>query len=117
MTNAATWASADGSEFRFTVRNLTDGRITETIEGTACMPKSCAAGHIQFTAPKRKRMSLPIGTLFPTAHAVAVIDAADRLATMLTHHVFDGMGFEGACEVSAVFGAPRMTSDKNLPGA
>jgi len=117
VTNAATWESADGREFRFTVRNLTDGRIAETIEGTAHMAKSGAAGQIQFTAPKRKRMSLPVGTLFPIAHAVAVIDAADRSATMLTRHVFDGMGFDGAFEVSAVLGAPRMSVVQHFPGA
>ena len=62
-------------------------------------------------------MILPAGTLFPVAHAAAVVDAAARAPTMLTRNVFDGMGFEGAFEISAVLGVPATEGKGRFPGA
>lgn len=113
--NASSWESLNGLQYRFSIRNRSDGKITETVAGAARLDVSGGTGQVDFTAPKRRKMILPAGTMFPVAHSIALIEAAARAPTMVTRTVFDGMSFEGAFQLSAAVGAPtrRKTADGN----
>ncbi len=105
-TNATSWESLDGLQYRFSVRNLTNGKVTERVEGVAQLVAAGGPGRVTFTAPKRRTLKLSPGTLFPVGHSVEMIALAGRAPTMVTRTVFDGMSFDGAFQLSAALGAP-----------
>lgn len=105
-TNATSWESLDGLQYRFSIRNLTNGKVTERVEGVAQLVASGGPGRVTFTAPKGRTMKLPAGTMFPARHSVELIALAARAPTMVTRTVFDGMSFDGAFQLSAALGAP-----------
>ncbi len=112
-TSASTWEARNGQDYRFVVRNLTNGRVAEKIEGRARLPASGGAGRAVFVAPRRMEMALPAGTTFPAAHAEIVLRAGATAPTMVSKVVFDGMTAEGAFDISAVLGAPKQPRNGN----
>ncbi len=116
-TNATSWESLDGRQYRFSIRNLTNGKVTERVEGVAQVVARGGPGRVTFTAPKRRTMKLPAGTMFPVGHSVELIELAARAPTMVTRTVFDGMSFDGAFQLSAALGAPATRgAGKELQG-
>ncbi|MBV8167810.1 MAG: cell envelope integrity EipB family protein [Alphaproteobacteria bacterium] len=109
-----TWESKDGTRYRFNVRKLKDGDTTEELRGDAKVPQG-AAGEAKFVKPEASALDLPAGTMFPTAHTLALIEAALSGATFLSKQVFDGGTVEGPFEVTGGIGSehPADPSDKN----
>jgi hypothetical protein len=99
-----TWESKDGARYRFNVRKLKDGEATEELRGDAHLTAPGAAGEAKFVRPETTTIELPAGTLFPTAHTLALIDAASAGATFLSKQVFDGGTVEGPFEVTGGIG-------------
>ena len=96
------WESKDGLRYRFFVRNLTDDKETSVFKGEAKLDGPGLGGKAHFTEPKDTTMSLPAGTLFPTAHTITLLNhlkAGDRL---LYATVFDGTDDKGMSDISAV---------------
>ena len=106
-TSASTWEARNGQDYRFVVRNLTNGKVVEKIEGRARLRASGGAGRAVFVAPRPMEMALPAGTAFPAAHAEIVLRAGATAPTMVSKVVFDGMTAEGAFDISAALGAPK----------
>ncbi len=102
--NATSWESVDGSEYRFSIRNLTNGKVTQKVEGVARLGVRGGRGSVTFTAPKRRKMVLPAGTMFPARHSEELIELAAGAPTLVTRTVFDGMSFDGAFQLSAALG-------------
>jgi hypothetical protein len=110
-TRATSWESADSTQYIFAVRHVADGEETERVEGHARVT-TAEEGLAAFTAPEPRNVVLPRGTLFPLAHAEAVLAAAERARAPVTlsRHVFDGMGADGPFEVNAIISPARSAS-------
>ena len=113
--NFTSWESKDGQRYRFSVRNKLSGEPDEELRGEADLrSKNGGGGSANYTQPQRKRMALPKGTLLPTAHVAALIDAARAGAKIFHRTVFDGSTVEGPDEVNVVVG--RSIPLEKLPG-
>ncbi len=98
-----TWEAKDGSRYRFSVKKLHDGELNEELMGTATMPKS-GAGEAVFTKPGDSRYPLAAGTMFPSNHTLAMLEAAAKGQKFFASPVFDGGVDEGAADVSVAIG-------------
>jgi len=107
-TDMLSWESKDGLRYRFRQRSTRDGQITEETEGTAKLRGKGQGGVAHFTRPEAQTMPLPKGVLFPTEHSRALLDAALAGRPTLARVVFDGSDAEGAYDVNAAIGGPRM---------
>lgn len=104
----STWEAKDGSSYRFFVKKDYGGEA-EQIEGRAI---KAADGSVSasFTRPEASEMPLKAGTLFPTEHTFALLDAIGAGKKFFAAPIFDGGEFEAQSEVSAVVG--RRTEPK-----
>jgi hypothetical protein len=100
----SSWESRDGNTFRFALTNRTNGKIDESSRGTAKAGKEGAQGAVEFEQPRAETLDLPPGTLFPTAHLRALIEAARESRHHVSKVVFDGSADSGLNEVSAFIG-------------
>ncbi len=103
-SNFSSWESRDGLSYRFTNRNLRNGKLHEDLRGSAKLGAKGKGGKASFTHPKDKSFILPPGTMFPTRHMIELIEMARRGNKSLFRSVFDGASFDGALEVNAVIG-------------
>ncbi len=108
-----TWESKDGRSYRFRSRQHQGGVVIRELDGTAEMPES-GAGAVRFSQPEEKTLPLPPGTMFPTAHFMALMDRAQAGKRLFNRFVFDGTGDEGAQELNAVI-APARKGKKEGP--
>ena len=112
--NFTSWEAKDGLKYRFSVRNRLNGEVNEEFRGEAELKPNGGAGKAIFTQPKRSEVALPKGTLFPTAHVAALIDAARKGTRVYRRVVFDGATVDGPEEINAVLGKPKPLG--TLPG-
>lgn len=113
-TGYSSWESADGLTFRFNVRTMRNEETVEEFGGDAKLNGRGGAGTARFTSPDNRTMKLPSGTLFPMAHSMVLLKAAEAGKQRVFAIVFDGATKEGAAEVNAVIGKPILDpqSDK-----
>jgi EipB-like len=118
------WVSSleaqDGNVFRFNLTTSSNGRVQERSRGLARRAAGKAGakadgGEVSFEEPKTERRTLPAGTLFPTSHTVALIQAAKSGANTLERIVFDGGADNGLSYVSAFIGKERISPAVALP--
>jgi len=100
----ASWESSDGLDFRFRARYEQNGNTIEKLTGAARLDRVGGAGKATFADPADTIVSLPEGTMFPTAHMHAVLDAAVAGRRTLNRVVFDGASLDNPYSVNAVFG-------------
>ena len=100
VSDYATWESKDGLAFRFRMKQSTDGAITSQTDGDAKLEKVGGAGEAHYTIPREMTVGLPEGTLFPTAHTDAIIEAARQGKKFITLPLFDGTVDSGAQDSS-----------------
>lgn len=103
------WEAKSGQRYRFEVKKLTNGEPDEDIRGTAQLPKG-KRGTARFTIPEKASFPLPRETLFPSAHTIALIDAARAGQNFYVRPVFDGGSVEGPSLVAAAISPPRSGS-------
>ncbi len=108
-SNYLTWESKDGKSFRFNDRETRNGTIDSDIRGVATLGSGGRPGSAIFERPKAQRFPLASGTLFPTAHTLALIRAGLAGRRYLSANVFDGSVVDGASQVSAVIGRQQGT--------
>lgn len=96
------WEAKDGSAFRFRVRDIRDGDLTEELEGQASLSRK-GGGAARFVKPDDSERKLPAGSLFPTRHMMALLAAARSGKRRLTSTVFDGASLDNPYTVGAVF--------------
>ena len=115
-SNATSWESSDGRDYRFDVRHKTNGNEMEHIEGVAKLTSANGAGQTLFTHPKPLKIDLPAGTLFPVAHSLAIMRTAKSGGTpqFVSRTIFDGMDIKGLYQVNAIIGAVK-PSQMNVP--
>ena len=96
VSDYATFETKDGTKLTFHTKQMTDSTVTEQIDGVAALDRSGGRGHADFTAPDRKRVMLPPGTMLPNAHTLAVLQAGLAGRRFLSVPLFDGTGSDGA---------------------
>jgi hypothetical protein len=99
VSDYATVEAKDGSRLDFHTRQSSDGAVSSQIDGTATLetaPGRAGRGTVTYTAPKKKTVTLPLGTLLPMAHTAALLEAAEAGKRFLSVPLFDGTGADGA---------------------
>jgi len=98
------WEAKDGRTFRFKVRNLRGGEVTDSYSGEA--HSQASGGSALFhTGEGDKLVALPANTLFPTSHTHELLTRAQNAVRFWASPVFDGSSIDGAFQVSAAMGA------------
>ena len=101
-----TYESKDGLRYRFNERRLRNGEVDTEIRGEAHLDGPGKGGVAEFTKPQAATLTLKPGVLFPTAHTLALIAAAEAHQQFISRYVFDGSDVENAGQISAFIGAP-----------
>lgn len=105
VSDYATLESKDGRHLTFDMRQRSNGAITEQVRGDATMPApgpGPGGGSIGYVLPHRATVALPAGTLFPMAHTLAILQAAEAGSKSLSPLLFDGTGPDGAQDTYVV---------------
>ena len=97
-----TFESKDGTRMRFRTHQVTDGEPPDDVAGDAVLTGKGGAGKVVYTLPEPATKTLPAGTLFPTAHTAAFLDAAQKGKKFLSLPIFDGTSAQGAQSSSVV---------------
>jgi EipB-like len=96
ISDYATWEAKDGLSMRFHMRQLTDGAVTQQLDGSAMLTSIGGPGTVHYTAPTDTTIALPAGTLFPMTHTAAIIAAGEAGQRFMGVPLFDGTGPDGA---------------------
>ena len=96
VSDYATIESKDGTHLDFHSKQVTDQAVTAQLDGTAVLEHSGGRGHADFTAPEKKQVLLPEGTLLPMAHTGALLDAAIAGKKFLSVPLFDAFFDRGS---------------------
>ncbi|MDC0196651.1 cell envelope integrity EipB family protein [Gammaproteobacteria bacterium] len=115
IRSMVTWESKDGLEFNFRSKDVSNGKLTEEINGSAVMYRNGLGGLVKYTDPSVRKVLLPPGTLFPTAHIQTLIKHASGGGKHLTKNIFDGATLDNPYEVSGVIVA--ILDQKNVAPA
>ncbi len=102
-----TWESKDGRVLRFRVKDRSTYFPSTDFIGRAVLDKS-GGGQAHYSEPIEMTIDLPKGTLFPTAHSLAVLKAGEAGETVMIAPIFDGSeeGPEALIEASAAILGP-----------
>ena len=103
-STVVTFESKDGLRYRFNERRLRNGELDAEIRGEAHLDGPGKGGIAEFTKPEAATLTLRPGVLFPTAHTLALIAAAQAHQQFISRDVFDGSDVENAGQVSAFIG-------------
>ncbi len=110
-TQQVTWEAKDGSAYRFNMRNEQDGQEPEIYKGKAVRNPKKDAVTVSYVLPTPKTVSMPLDTLFPTAHMALILNQARHPTgdgiPFFFRRVFDGSDSEGVSDVSALILSPR----------
>ena len=104
--------SRDGQRYRFFIHRVNADGSDEEVRGSARFPAPGLRGTAVFDAPESRKVTLPKGTLFPTAHSLVLMEAAVKGALPLWRTVFDGSGDDGRFGVNVVL-SEALTADAN----
>jgi hypothetical protein len=99
-----TWESKKGDGFRFQVTESRDRRVTDQLKGVAVMGDGEKGGVVRYSRPRKTKVTLPVGTLFPTAHMRSLIHKSAAGGGILGKVLFDGATLDNPYEVNAVIG-------------
>lgn len=92
--------SKDGLSYRFFIRRTENNETVEMQSGRASLDDG-KGGTVRFEAPEARKIRLPPGTMFPTAHSLQLIDSAKQGLLPFWRVVFDGSDEEGLFGVNA----------------
>ena len=112
------WESKDDLRYRFYVRKFQNGEMYEELRGDARLDGTGKGGIAEYTLPDTKRVHLPAGTLFPTAHSLRLLENAESGEPFVWANVFDGSDAEGLFGVSGFISnrrEPEGVSDARSP--
>lgn len=89
---ASSWESRDGRTMHFAARQQLNRDTVGQYVGSAELGERGATGNAAFTKPDAQNVSLPKGTVFPTAEIKHILAAARAGTTQISDIVFDGSG-------------------------
>jgi hypothetical protein len=102
VSDYTTFESKDGLSLRFRMRQTTEQAVTSEVAGDATLTKAGGPGTVTYTLPEKVTKELPAGTVFPSAHTEAFLDAAQAGKKFVALPLFDGTGPSGAQDSSVV---------------
>lgn len=102
--NFSSFEGRDGRTYRFTVRSLSDGEVTEQLRGRAELGGPGIGGRALFAEPEGESVELQPGTIFPTEHSRVLIERAIAGDRTVSRVVFDGATQDGAFDTNALIG-------------
>lgn len=105
------WEAKDSLRYRFFVRKLENGELTSELRGDARLDGAGKGGVAQYRLPEEKTVTLPPGTLFPTAHSLQLLREIEAGRRVFWAEVFDGSDEEGLFGVNAAIGGRRGVPD------
>ena len=108
----ASWEAKDGLSYRFNVRHSRNGNEIEVLEGQASRDAPNGAATALYTIPKNTKIKLPRGTLFPTRHLEALINAGQNNKFTVSKVVFDGASLENPYRINALITKPRKNTSE-----
>ncbi|NQV98670.1 MAG: DUF1849 family protein [Rhodospirillales bacterium] len=100
------WEAKDGLSYRFNVQQSRNGEEIEILEGQAKRKLADGPGTVRYSVPQDKKLELPDGTLFPTRHLAALIEAGKKNKLMVSKVVFDGASLDNPYQISALITKP-----------
>jgi len=100
ISTELTYESKDGKNYNFNIRRLTNGQETENYHGKAVQNPDSSVS-VVYSIPEGKKLQLPAGTLFPSAHTELVLRSAAESQKFFTRRVFDGSDEDGSSDISA----------------
>jgi hypothetical protein len=113
ISTELTWEAKDGKSYTFNIRRVTDGKETENYRGKAAQNADGSVA-ATYTIPEGKKVQLPIGTLFPSAHTALILQQAAKGEKFFSRRVFDGSDEDGSSDISAfILTRPTTAEDSN----
>lgn len=82
------WEAADGSEFRFTRTEYTNGALIAQEDGTAKREKN--GGKVEVLREGGEALAVPGDVFFPVGYNLALIEKAQAGQRVFSHPLFDG---------------------------
>jgi len=101
-----TWESKDGKKFNFNIHHMTNGKETDVFRGKGVVNDD-GTTTVNYILPEVKTLTLPAGTLFPSAHTALILQKAAQGEKMFTRQVFDGSDEDGSSDISAFILPPK----------
>lgn len=119
-SNFTSFEDFGGKSLNFSSNRTTNGEPDQQLRGLATV-SSGAKGIARFSIPEDLSFNLTGATLFPAAHTIRLIEAAQKGEKLVNAQVFDGSDDKGPVEINAVIGKktlpqPDMKLDKSLVG-
>lgn len=112
----SSWEARDGGVFRFNLTTSANGAVQDRSRGLARRGAGKGReGEVSFEEPQAEKRPLPGTAIFPSAHAIQLIQAAIRGEHTIERVVFDGGAENGLSYVSAFIG--RELAPKAAPAA
>ena len=102
----SSWETKDGREYGYNMVHKRNGQTEEELKGTARLDGK-KGGEATFTGTPATTMKLAPGTLFPTAHLLASLQAAEKGAKTFTQPLFDGGSLDNPYDVNVFFVHPK----------
>jgi len=113
----SSWEAKDGLTYRFTLRTMRNGEVSEELRGRAELDGPGKGGRAVFSEPDDEIIDLPPGTIFPTEHSIQLLKKAIAGEKIFARQVFDGATLDGALEINALITsrvAPEKPSNPNI---
>lgn len=107
--NVVTWEAKDGLRYRFFIRNFENGEKKEEFRGEARLDGPGQGGVADYVLPEGHKVTLPAGTLFPTAHTLELLKRIEAGDSFFWATIFDGFNEDGLSDVNAVMARPAAT--------
>lgn len=100
--SVATWEAKDGLRYRYFIRNFENGELREEYRGEATLDGPDKGGIAHYALPEGRTVTLPAGTLFPTAHTLQLLDRIEAGESFFWATIFDGFNDDALSDVNAV---------------
>jgi hypothetical protein len=100
------WETKDGRDYGFSLNHKRNGQISEELKGTARLDPE-KGGEAAFTGDTATQVPLPAGTMFPTAHLIASLKAANAGKKVFSHPMFDGGSLDNPYETNIYIVRPK----------
>jgi len=108
----ASWEAKDGLSYRFFVRQLQSGEVKQAFRGEAKLDGPGKGGVATYSIPEGLTVTLPPGTMLPTAHSIRLLEAAATGTKTVWAYLFDGTDEAGLFGVGAAMGPSRVVPDR-----
>jgi len=101
----------DGKTLNFSSNRITNGESDQLLRGLAQL-KTDGKSSAKYSLPSDLSFKLTNGTLFPAAHTIKLIEAAQNGQKIINATVFDGSDDQGPVEINVVIGKPTLPDTK-----